>query len=124
MDDQLNVLGEKLLPCSTNPLTGYFRDGHCKTCHEDTGIHTVCAVMTKDFLDYSKEKGNDLKTPQPLAQFPGLRPGDKWCLCAARWIEAFKDGCAPPVILEATQEETLAMVSLEVLQTYKASLNR
>jgi uncharacterized protein (DUF2237 family) len=80
--------------------------------------------MTKDFLDYSKEKGNDLKTPQPLAQFPGLRPGDKWCLCAARWIEAFKDGCAPPVILEATQEETLAMVSLEVLQTYKASLNR
>jgi uncharacterized protein (DUF2237 family) len=124
MDDQLNVLGEKLLPCSTNPLTGYFRDGHCKTCHEDTGIHTVCAVMTKDFLDYSKEKGNDLKTPQPLAQFPGLRPGDKWCLCTARWIEAFKDGCAPPVILEATQEETLAMVSLEVLQTYKASLNR
>jgi len=124
MDDQLNVLGEKLLPCSTNPLTGYFRDGHCKTCHEDTGIHTVCAVMTKDFLDYSKEKGNDLKTPQPLAQFPGLRPGDKWCLCTARWIEALKDGCAPPVILEATQEETLAMVSLEVLQTYKAPLKR
>tara|TARA_B100000029_G_C17549564_1_gene949610 strand:- start:1481 stop:1846 length:366 start_codon:yes stop_codon:yes gene_type:complete len=121
MDDQLNVLGGKLQPCSTNPLTGYFRDGHCKTCHEDSGIHSVCAVMTKEFLDFSKENGNDLKTPQPLAQFPGLRPGDKWCLCAARWIEAHKNGVAPQVVLESTHEETLVMVSLEVLETYKSS---
>ena len=119
--NQLNVLGTELKPCSTNPLTGYFRDGCCHTTHEDRGIHSICAVMTKEFLTYSQERGNDLKTPVPLAKFPGLKPGDKWCLCASRWIEAYKDGFAPKVILESTNEETLAMVSLDILEQFKAS---
>jgi hypothetical protein len=111
----LNVFGEKLIACSTNPLTGYYRDGCCSTGESDHGTHTVCAVMTKDFLEFSASRGNDLSTPLPAYRFPGLKPGDKWCLCASRWKEAWQAGCAPKVHLEASHEGTLKHVPLEVL---------
>ncbi len=112
-----NVLGE-LVPCSNRPLTGFFRNGCCETGPEDTGLHTVCAVMTKEFLEFSERAGNDLSTPQPLYGFPGLKPGDRWCLCAPRWKEALEAGMAPRVVLESTHEETLAIVPLGVLKDY------
>jgi uncharacterized protein (DUF2237 family) len=115
-----NVLGGELEPCSRNPLTGFFRNGCCETGPDDLGLHTVCAVMTERFLAYSKSVGNDLSTPQPAYHFPGLKPGDRWCLCAPRWKEALDDGEAPPVVLEATHEETLAIVPLGVLKDYAA----
>lgn len=115
----LNVYGEELRSCSANPLTGYFRDGLCNTCFEDTGMHTVCMVATEEFLNFSKARGNDLSTPMPQYNFPGLKPGDKWCLCAGRWVEAYQAGVAPKLYLEATHEETLAVVSLEVLEKFK-----
>ena len=111
-----NVLGGPLAPCSRSPLTGFFRDGCCRTGPEDVGIHTVCAVMTAEFLAFSKAAGNDLVTPRPEWQFPGLSPGDRWCLCAARWLEAAEAGVAPPVILEATHAKTLAVVPLATLR--------
>ena len=114
----LNVLGGPLLPCSTDPLTGYFRDGACNTCTEDQGSHTVCAVMTDEFLAYSKYVGNDLSTPRPEYGFPGLKPGDKWCLCAGRFLQAHDEGCAPQVSLEATHMRARAIVPLEVLRLY------
>ena len=114
----LNVLGGPLLPCSTDPLTGYFRNGTCNTCTEDQGSHTVCAVMTDEFLAYSKYVGNDLSTPRPEYGFPGLRPGDKWCLCAGRFLQAHDEGCAPQVSLEATHMRALAIVPLDVLRLY------
>lgn len=116
---ELNVFGENLIICCANPATGYLRDGLCKTTPQDTGTHTVCAIVTLDFLEYSLLKGNDLTTPMPDWQFPGLKPGDKWCLCVTRWLEAEKAGKAPYVILEATHEMTLKYTSLEVLQKYK-----
>lgn len=112
----LNVLGTTLVPCSTEPLTGFFRDGCCNTANEDLGAHTVCAEMTADFLHFSKEAGNDLSTRQP--HFPGLRPGDRWCLCAARWVEAYEAGHAPRVVLESTHARTLEFVPLAVLQRH------
>ncbi len=115
-----NVLGTELEPCSRNPLTGFFRNGCCETGPDDLGLHTVCAVMTEEFLAYSKSVGNDLSTPQPAYHFPGLKPGDRWCLCAPRWKEALDDGQAPPLVLEATHEETLAIVPLGVLKDYAA----
>jgi uncharacterized protein (DUF2237 family) len=115
-----NVLGTELEPCSRNPLTGFFRNGCCETGPDDLGLHTVCAVMTAEFLAYSKSVGNDLSTPQPAYHFPGLKPGDRWCLCAPRWKEALDDGQAPPLVLEATHEETLAIVPLGVLKDYAA----
>jgi uncharacterized protein (DUF2237 family) len=115
-----NVLGGELLPCSSNPVTGFFRNGCCETGADDPGMHTVCAVMTAEFLAYSKAVGNDLSTPQPAYHFPGLKPGDRWCLCAPRWKEALDDGKAPPLVLEATHEETLAIVPLGVLKDYAA----
>ena len=118
--DARNVLGGELKPCSTNPVTGFFRNGCCETGPDDLGLHTVCAVMTADFLAYSKAVGNDLSTPQPLHNFRGLRPGDRWCLCAPRWKEALDDGQAPPVVLESTHEETLAIVPLGVLKDHAA----
>ena len=114
----LNVLGTELRPCSNDPVTGFFRNGCCETSHEDTGLHTVCAVMTADFLAYSRAAGNDLSTPIPEAAFPGLRPGDRWCLCAPRWKEALDAGAAPMLVLESTHEETLAIVPLGVLKDY------
>ena len=110
-----NVFGEPLQICCTKPMTGYFRDGLCRTISEDTGTHTVCAIMTKDFLEFSSLKGNDLVTPVPYYQFPGLKEGDKWCLCVSRWIEAEKEGKAPKVILEATHEKTLEYTSIDIL---------
>ncbi len=110
-----NVFGEPLQTCCTKPMTGYFRDGLCRTISEDTGTHTVCAIMTKDFLEFSLLKGNDLVTPVPYYQFPGLKEGDKWCLCVSRWIEAEKEGKAPKVILEATHEKTLEYTSIDIL---------
>ena len=114
-DPSLNVLGQPLEPCSTAPLTGFFRDGHCNTCAEDAGSHTVCAVMTAEFLAFSKYVGNDLSTPQPAYGFPGLKPGDRWCLCAARFLQAHDEGCAPKVRLAATHRRTLEIVPLNVL---------
>lgn len=115
-DDSVNVLGTRLEPCSTAPLTGFFRDGHCNTCAEDRGSHTVCAVMTAEFLAYSKYVGNDLSTPRPEMRFPGLRPGDRWCLCAARFMQAHDEGCAPRVRLAATHRRALEVVPLAVLK--------
>ena len=113
-----NVLGEPLESCSTEPMTGFFRNGCCETSHEDVGMHTVCAVMTVEFLAYSKAAGNDLSTPMPEYGFAGLKPGDRWCLCAPRWKEALDAGMAPQVVLESTHEETLAIVPLGVLKDY------
>jgi hypothetical protein len=114
----LNVLGQELLPCSNAPLTGFFRNGCCETGPDDLGLHTVCAVMTSEFLAFSRRAGNDLSTPRPDLHFPGLKPGDRWCLCAPRWKEALDAGAAPGVVLEATHEETLAIVTLDVLRAY------
>lgn len=116
-----NVFGETLQPCCTDPMTGYYRDGKCSTGPTDYGIHTVCAVMTEDFLSYTKKQGNDLSTPIPAYQFPGLKPGDGWCLCAARWKEAYLAGCAPQVNLYATHEKALTIVTLEMLQEHMVS---
>ena len=113
-----NVLGGELVPCSLAPRTGFFRNGCCETGPEDVGLHTVCAVMTAEFLAFSKAAGNDLSTPMPEYGFPGLKPGDRWCLCAPRWKEALDAGMAPQVVLEATHEETLAIVTLGVLKDY------
>jgi uncharacterized protein (DUF2237 family) len=113
-----NVLGTPLVPCSNEPLTGFFRDGCCNTSAEDHGAHTVCAEMTAEFLAFSKDAGNDLSTPHRAFGFPGLQPGDRWCLCASRWVEAFEAGHAPRVVLEATHERTLEFVPLAVLQRY------
>ncbi|WP_395674010.1 DUF2237 family protein [Phenylobacterium sp.] len=115
-----NVLGGELKACSTQPLTGFFRNGCCETDHNDFGLHTVCAVMTAEFLAYSRSVGNDLSTPMPEVMFPGLKPGDRWCLCAPRWKEALDAGAAPKVVLEATHEETLAIVPLGVLKDHAA----
>lgn len=117
-DPSINVLGQPLQPCSAAPMTGYFRDGHCNTCAEDSGSHTVCAVMTVEFLAWSKYVGNDLSTPQPLSRFPGLKPGDRWCLCAGRFLQAHDEGCAPRVNLAATHIRATEIVSAEILKHY------
>lgn len=117
-DPSLNVLGTALTPCSTDPLTGYFRNGQCDTCAEDAGSHTVCVVMTAEFLAFSKYVGNDLSTPRPGMRFPGLKPGDRWCLCASRFLQAHDEGCAPRVDLSATHQRALDIVPLEVLNLY------
>jgi uncharacterized protein (DUF2237 family) len=117
-DDSINVLGETLILCGTNPVTGFFRDGHCNTCAADQGSHTVCAVMTAEFLAFSKYVGNDLSTPRPEYGFMGLKPGDRWCLCASRFLQAHEEGCAPKVNLAATHKRALEIVPLEVLELY------
>lgn len=114
----LNVLGGELQPCSEDPLTGFFRDGHCNSCPEDTGSHTVCAVMTAEFLAYSKYVGNDLSTPRPEYGFAGLKPGDRWCLCASRFLQAHDEGCAPKVDLAATHLVALNIVRLDILRDH------
>ena len=114
-----NVLGQTLEACCYEPKTGFYRTGFCETGPEDSGTHTVCAVMTAEFLTYTKAKGNDLLTPMPLYQFPGLKPGDKWCLCATRWKQAVEAGVAPPVILESTHQKTLEFLDFETLLEYK-----
>ena len=114
-----NVLGEKLKPCGMDPITGYYRDGCCNTGEEDFGSHTVCVRVTEAFLQFSVLKGNDLSTPRPELQFPGLSVGDKWCICASRWKEAAEEGVAPPVVLESTHESALSLISKADL-TYHA----
>jgi uncharacterized protein len=113
-----NVLGGELQSCSTNPRTGFYRDGCCNTGPEDAGVHTVCVVVTAEFLKFSKESGNDLSTPLPRYGFPGLKPGDQWCLCAERWKDAYHADAAPAVILAATHEATLQYVTLEELEIF------
>lgn len=110
-----NVFGEELIPCSLDPMTGFYRNGCCETGPEDSGTHTVCAEMTEEFLIFSKNRGNDLMTPRPEYLFLGLKPGDRWCLCALRWLEAYRSNFAPPVFLEATNEKTLNIIPLEIL---------
>ncbi len=110
-----NVFGEPLISCSEDPLTGFYRDGCCETGPEDIGVHTVCVELTEEFLQFSKDRGNDLSTPRPQYNFAGLNPGDRWCLCASRWEEAYQANCAPLVVLEATHEKTLEYVELKVL---------
>ncbi len=121
--DSINVLGGVLAPCSRDPLTGFFRDGACNTCPEDQGSHTVCAVMTAEFLAYSKYVGNDLSTPRPEFDFPGLKPGDSWCLCAGRFLQAHDEGCAPQVHLEATHQRALEIVPLDILRQHSTKTN-
>ena len=120
MESESNVLGGDLAACSMDPTTGFMRDGYCYPLQRDPGRHEICAVMTEEFLQYSKAQGNDLITPRPDLQFPGLEPGDRWCLCVPRWIEAHEAGTAPPVVLDATSEDVLEDVSLETLREYDA----
>ena len=122
MEAKLNVLGEPLQPCSEEPLTGFFRDGCCNTAPEDLGRHVVCVRVTAEFLEFSKARGNDLVTPMPQFQFPGLKPGDQWCLCAARWQEAFEAGKAPRVVLQATHAAALKVVKLADLKKHALDL--
>ena len=117
-ESQKNVFGEPLEPCSNDPLTGWLRDGCCNTDKNDRGVHTVCAKVTEKFLLWSKKVGNDLITPIPYYQFPGLKSGDRWCLCVNRWIQAEKAGKAPKLILEATHEKTLKYTELDLLVKY------
>ena len=118
MTEAKNVLGGKLEICCTDPMTGYYRDGKCNTGAGDFGAHLVCAQMTAEFLEFTKLKGNDLSTPVPMYGFPGLQPGDRWCLCASRWREALESGMAPPVVLSATHASALEYVDLAQLKKY------
>lgn len=118
-----NVLGGELESCCSSPMTGYFRDGHCRTDDSDQGSHTVCARMTEEFLAFSKRTGNDLSTPHPEFGFPGLKPGDKWCVCVSRWEDAFLAGVAPRIVLGATHARALDVVELEELKAHALDLN-
>ena len=123
MDRPVNVLGEALVSCSEDPMTGFFRDGCCNTGDEDAGSHTVCVEVTREFLEFSRFRGNDLSTPVPEFGFSGLRSGDRWCLCAARWLEAHQHGMAPRVMLRGTHVRALDIVPLKLLKAYAADLN-
>ena len=114
----INVYRKALETCCNNPNTGFFRNGMCDTCKEDSGVHTVCILATDEFLSFSKMVGNDLSTPHPELDFPGVQPGDRWCLCALRWQEAYDNGKAPPVFLESTHEQTLKLVDFNILQKF------
>ena len=122
-DESLNVFDEPLKPCSMDPVTGFFRDGCCNTNEGDHGSHTVCVEVTQAFLEYSRFRGNDLSTPMPEFGFPGLQPGDRWCLCAARWLEAQKQDMAPKVFLTSTHKKALEIVPFELLKQYSVDLN-
>ena len=123
MEESLNVFDEPLVPCSNDPVTGFFRDGCCNTSDEDPGSHTVCIQVTKDFLEYSRFRGNDLTTPMPDFEFPGLNPGDSWCLCAERWLEAYEQDMAPRVYLMRTHKRALEIVQLEKLKQHAVDIN-
>jgi uncharacterized protein len=123
VDPSVNVLGEPLEPCSTDPITGFFRNGSCDTCPQDQGSHTVCAVMTADFLVFSRSVGNDLSTPHPQFGFAGLSPGDQWCLCAARFLQAYQAGRAPRIRLRSTHRRALEIVPLDVLREFAVERN-
>lgn len=122
-DEELNVLNEPLQSCSERPLTGFFRDGKCNTCEQDTGSHTVCVKTDAEFLAFTRSRGNDLSTPMPEYGFEGLQPGDSWCLCAARWLEAYEHGVAPRVHLMKTHQRALEVVPLEKLREHAVDLN-
>ena len=117
-EDQLNIFNEPLEACSFDPVTGFFRSGCCETSEQDTGSHTVCAIMTEEFLKFSKSKGNDLSTPVPAFDFPGLNSGDRWCLCAARWLEAYEAGSAPSIIAKATHRRAIEIIPMEVIKEF------
>tara|TARA_B000000460_G_C21505980_1_gene388604 strand:+ start:148 stop:519 length:372 start_codon:yes stop_codon:yes gene_type:complete len=123
MDKQKNILGEEIESCCENPITGFFRDGFCHTDERDEGVHTVCVKMTEEFLNFSKSRGNDLSTPRPDFNFPGVKVGDSWCLCAERWVEAYELGMAPYLYIKQTNIKTLDIVSLEVLKEFALDLN-
>ena len=123
MTDAKNVFGESLQSCSTQPLTGFYRDGCCNTGEEDVGLHVICTIVTQEFLEFSTSRGNDLQTPMPVAGFPGLKPGDRWCLCADRWREAAEAGAPPKVVLAATHEAVLEVVSLQDLRLHALDVN-
>ncbi len=123
MDESTNVFGEQLVVCGIDPITGFYRDGVCNTCKDDVGSHTVCIETSQAFLDYSKSKGNDLSTPVPAFNFKGLKPGDSWCVCAGRWLEAEKSGKAPRLHLQSTHLSALEIVPMALLKKYAADLN-
>lgn len=123
MDQPVNVFGEPLETCSEKPVTGFFRDGCCNTSDQDLGSHTVCVQVTREFLEFSRFRGNDLSTPVPEFGFPGLHPGDRWCLCAARWLEAHENDMAPRVLLKSTHLRALEVVPLDVLRKYALDLS-
>jgi uncharacterized protein len=120
--DEVNVLGGVLEPCGTDPVTGYFRDGSCRCGAEDIGLHAVCAVMTEEFLAHQQAVGNDLSTPRPEYAFAGLHPGDRWCVVAARWLQAYEDGFAAPVVLAATNQRALEIVPLRALEEHSVDV--
>ena len=122
MPQEKNVFGEELETCSMSPMTGFYRDGCCRTGPQDLGIHVVCTEVTEEFLEFSKLQGNDLTTPNPDYDFPGLKPGDRWCVCALRWKEAMDNGCAPPVVLASTHQSALEAISLEDLKKFALDL--
>ena len=121
-EDQLNIFNEPLEACSFDPVTGFFRSGCCETSEQDTGSHTVCAIMTEEFLKFSKSKGNDLSTPVPAFDFPGLKTGDRWCLCAARWLEAYEASSAPSIIARATHRRALETIPMEVMKEFSLDI--
>ena len=123
MDESINVLGEKLELCGEDPITGFYRDGKCNTGNEDIGSHTVCIEASQEFLEFSRFKGNDLSTPVPEFDFKGVRPGNNWCLCAARWLEALEGGMAPKIHLTSTHIKALEVIPLELLKKYAVDLN-
>lgn len=121
-EDQLNIFNEPLEACSFDPVTGFFRSGCCETSVQDSGSHTVCAIVTEEFLKFSKSKGNDLSTPVPAFDFPGLNSGDRWCLCAARWLEAYEAGSAPSIIARATHRRALEIIPMEVMKEFSLDI--
>ena len=123
LEESVNVFGEPLELCSEKPLAGFFRDGCCNTSEQDIGMHTVCVQVTKEFLEFSRSQGNDLSTPRPEMNFPGLNAGDRWCLCATRWLEAYEQGMAPKVYLMKTHKRSLDIIPLKLLQQYAVDLN-
>ena len=123
MDPPVNVFGESLDTCNESPMSGFFRDGCCNTSDDDLGSHTVCVEVTREFLEFSRFKGNDLSTPRPEHGFAGLRPGDRWCLCAARWLEAYENRMAPRVVLQGTHQRALEIVPMDVLREFAVDLN-
>jgi uncharacterized protein (DUF2237 family) len=122
-EESINIFGAPMGPCSNEPMTGFFRDGCCNTCKEDVGSHTVCVEVTTEFLEYSRFSGNDLSTPHPEFEFPGLKQDDRWCLCAARWLEAYEEGMAPRVFLNNTHIKALQIIPLELLQEFAVNVN-
>lgn len=122
-EDPVNVLGSELNPCSLEPLTGFFRDGCCNTCQQDVGSHTLCVEISDHFLEFSRSVGNDLSMPQPALSFQGLKQGDRWCLCAARWLQAYQEGAAPRVFLNSSHVSALKIVPIELLTEYAITVN-